>query len=370
MRMRPAPLEDWLRDYYFTATLDLGSSGVAPFSFGQLRELLELDPGELDRVVFGDSESLGDPALRARIAARWAGDRPERVMVTHGSTEAIFLAMTGLLEAGDEVVAVEPGYHALSAVAEAIGCRLRWWRLRPEAGFAPDLAELAELVTDRTRMLVVNFPHNPTGVSLTVPQLHELVEIAGRHGSYLLWDAAFQDLTYGTDPLPDPASWYDRGVSVGTLSKVYGLPGLRVGWCIADPAVFDGWLPVRDRLTLCLSPMVELVARRVIERAGTLAGQRLPQARRNRDRLLEWAARNRDVVDLVAPAGGVTGFPRLRVPDVDRLCRRLGERDRVLLVPGSAFGHPDRVRLGFGGPAGEFETGLNVVEKALREPDA
>jgi capreomycidine synthase len=368
MRMKPAALEDFLRAYYFTTTADLGSSGIRPWSMAELRDRFGWDPAELDQLVLGDSDSYGDPPLRHALADRFAGGRAGRILVTHGSTEALFLAMASLLDPGDEVVVVTPGYHALSDVAEWLGCRLRPWRLDPGRGFAPDLGDLEAVVGPRTRMVVVNFPHNPTGVTLTPGQQRELVAIAARHGSYLLWDGAFTELTYGAPALPDPSGDYPRCLSFGTLSKAYGLPGLRVGWCIGDPAVLARLLPLRDRLTICLSPLVELVARSAVEALDLLRDDGLRRAGYNRDTLIGWAAERPGRVELVPPAGGVTAFPALPgCADVDGLCRRLGDDDKTLLVPGSCFGHPDRVRLGFGGDCADFTYGLDRLATALDE---
>ncbi len=372
LRLPPAALEDWLRDYYFETRYDLGSSGVQPWSMAQLRELLHIDRSELDAVVFDDSESYGGAELRAAIAtlvgATGAGTvDPSHVMVTHGSSEAIFLLMASLLDIGDEVVVVDPGYHALSSVAQAVGCRLRTWALSPDRDFAPDLDRLSALIGAGTRMIVVNFPHNPTGVTLTATEQDALIAIAERHGAYLVWDAAFAGLTHGGRALPDPVTRYERAISLGTLSKAFGLPGLRVGWCVAQPPVLAGFLPLRDRLTICLSPLIERLALHAVRGGDVLMRARLAQASTNLAVLEAWARANADLIDWYRPAGGVTAFPRLAVGEssTDALCRELAVRDGVLLVPGSCFGHPDRVRLGFGGDADDFAEGLARLAAAV-----
>jgi len=361
-----ALLEAWMRRFYFDVDIDIGSSGVTDFSLRELRALLDLGHDELDAVTFHDSRTLGGDRLRAAIAARWAGGETACVMATHGSTEANFLAMTALLRAGDEVLVLDPSYQQLFALAQAIGCRLRRWPLRFARQFAPDLEEAKTLITPRTRMIVVNFPHNPTGATLSRAEQDELIAGAARVGAYLVWDAAFAVLTYDAPPLPDPVASYERAISFGTLSKAYGLPGLRVGWCLAAPAVLERMIGVRDYVTLHLSPLVELIASRAIERADLLAGLRLAQARQNLAALSAWMAQHREDVDWVPPRGGVSAFPRLRrTPDVTRLCERLAVEERVLLVPGACFGHPCHARLGFGGPAEQLQQGLSRLSRLL-----
>ncbi len=182
-------------------------------------------------------------------------------MVTHGSSEAMYLVIHALLRAGDEVVVLDPAYQPLQSIAASVGCRLRHWRLRFERGFAPDIEEAKRLIGPQTRMVIVNFPHNPTGATLSREELRELVAACERVGAYLFWDAAFAEVTYDAPPLPDPALSYERAISLYTLSKAFGLPGLRVGWCVAAPEVLEQCMRLRDYITLHLSPMVELIAR-------------------------------------------------------------------------------------------------------------
>jgi capreomycidine synthase len=372
MEIAPAILEYWLRQYYFDTEIDIGCSGVASFSMGELRELVGFTQPELDAVVLRDSRTLGDPDLRAAIAARrWGGGDPERVMATHGSSEAIYLIMRTLLRPGDEVVVLSPAYQPLYSIAESVGCELRHWRLDFERRFVPDMDELRSLINPKTRMIVANFPHNPTGASLSPRQLEELIAAAEQVGAYLLWDAAFAELVHEGEPLPDPGARYDRAITIGTLSKAYGLPGLRVGWCLASPEVLESLIQLRDYITLHLSPLVEFIAARTIEKSDVLLESRLRQARINLDTLAGWVGEHRGVVEWVRPRGGVSSFLRLNgIPNVEEFCHRLAARHSVLLVPGSGFGHPSHVRLGFGGPKAEFNEGLSRLSSHLRRETA
>jgi capreomycidine synthase len=368
MRFSQALLEDWMRDYYFSTDIDLGSSGVECWSMADLRALLGISHAELDSIVFRDSTTYGGVELRQAISQRWGDGNPDGVMVTHGSSEAIFLTMCTLLEPGDEIVVLDPCYHSLSAVAESTGCVIKHWQLLPEHEFAPDVAALQSLVGPRTRMVVVNFPHNPTGVTLTPSQQQQVVDTAARAGAYLVWDAVLADLTYDGEPLPDPTLSYGRSISIRSFSKAFGLPGLRFGWCMAAPEVLTSFLPLRDRLTLHLSPLVEFIALRVVQHADKLLDIRLKQARSNLDLLTDWVGTMSDQIDWVRPRplGGVTIFPRLlRYADIEAVCHALGKEYGTLLVPGNCFDVPDRVRLGFGGPTADLELGLSRLAELL-----
>jgi capreomycidine synthase len=372
MRLPPALLEDWMRQYYFDVELDIGSSGVDDYSMADLRRLIGLDPAaELADLVFRDSQTMGGDGLRQALADRFTAGDASRVMATHGSSEANFLVMLALLAPGDEVVVLDPCYPQLFTVAASLGCVLRRWPLRPENGFEPDLDDARALIGPRTRMIIVNFPHNPTGATVTPAQQAELVALAAGVGAWLVWDGAFSELVYDAPPLPEPVLAYDRALSLGTFSKAYGLPGLRVGWCLAHPDVFAPMMRVRDYVTLHLSPLVERIAERAVRGADALLAPRLALARHNREVLGRWVAQQGELVEWARPAGGVTAFPRLPlVPDVEAFCHALARRHRVLLVPGSAFGQPQHVRLGFGRSTAELEEALSRVASLLAETAA
>ncbi len=241
--------------------------------------------------------------MRQALADRWLGGRVDSALVTHGSSEALYLIMTSLLAPGDEVLVLDPCYPQHASIAEALGCRIRCWSLRFENGFRPDLAELRGLLGPRTRMIVANFPHNPTGATLTPDEREELLRLAEEANLYLVWDGAFSALTYEVPPLSEPPLDSGWVLSIGTLSKAYGLPGLRVGWCLGAPGVLRRLVETRDHVTLHLSPLVELVAARVIRHGERLIAPRLAQARRNRELLAEWIEGHPGLVEWVPAAG-------------------------------------------------------------------
>ncbi|MFJ7209113.1 capreomycidine synthase [Streptomyces sp. NPDC098789] len=368
MPIAPALLEDWLRERYFTTTYDISSSGVENYTVDQVLALAGTTAASLGGVMFRDSHSLGGEPLRAALAERYDTD-PGSVIATQGSSEAIYLVMHALLKAGDEVVVQTPAYHALVEVAASLGCRLVPWAMRTEDGVVTNEDELLSLITPDTAMVVVNFPHNPTGATVTEDQQAAIIETCARHDTWLAWDNAFQHLVYDRRPLPDPTARYPRAISFGTLSKAYGLPGLRVGWALAAPEVLAGCVRRRDYTSLALSPLVEAVATHAVRHADDLMRPRLAQATANRAVLADWLAAHRDRVSADLPAGGVTAFPELTtVADVSAFADRLDREHGVLVVPGACFGAPRHIRLGFGGPADELTAGLDRLAALLPDP--
>jgi len=364
-----ARLEAWMRDYYHKVDHDIGSSGVRDLTMAELRTLCGFEFSELDPMVFHDSESYGGPGLRAALADRWTGGDVDRMMVTHGSSEAIYLVMHLALEPGDEVIVVDPAYQQLHDIAAARGCRVTRWPLNMREGFVADLPRLRELVKSRPRMIVVNFPHNPTGVSITAAEQNELIAIAAEVDAWLVWDNAFGEITYTADPLPLPADRYDRCIAFGTFSKSYGLAGLRVGWCVAPPDLLARMALLRDYIALYVSPVLEFFAEQAVRHADRIVAMQREHASKNLRLLSEWAANRPELVRLIPPDGGVTAFVEFPgQPDVVRSCRRLAEQHRVLLVPGWCFGdaYRDYARLGFGGTTAELTAGLGLLDRVLR----
>ena len=363
-----AKLEDWYRDNYFTTEIDISGSGVRDYTLGEARQMAGISVDELDTLLMEDSRTLGAPGLRAAIAARYPGARAEQVMVTNGSSEAIFNVMKALLSPGDELVVVDPYYHSYTSVARIIGCDVKPWVLRAEANFVPSLDDLEGLLSERTRMVIVNFPHNPTGASLSRVDQRRLVDMVAARGAYLMWDAAFADLIYDDQKLLDFHALYDRSITVNTFSKAYGLPGLRVGWALASPAVLEECVRIRDFTVLFMSPLVELVAEKVLRRAEAFIAPRFEQARRNLATLEAWLDAQRARVEYVAPRGGVTVFARFEgIADTNAFCAGLIAAHNVLLCPGSCFGRPERVRIGFGGAPQNLQTGLERLSSYLAQ---
>lgn len=365
-----AKLEDWMRSYYHSVDFDIGSSGVRDLTVAELCTICEFELSELNPLIFHDSEPLGGRGLRAALADRWTAGDAAQVMVTHGSSEAIYLVMHSMLEPGDEVVVVDPAYQQLYDIAAARGCRVTRWPLKSEFGFAADVSRVEALMRSGPRMLVVNFPHNPTGVSVTRAQQDEIIALAAAADAWLVWDNAFGEITYTADPLPLPHDRYDKCLSFGTLSKSYGLAGIRVGWCLGRPDLLAQMGLLRDYIALYVSPVLEFFAEHAVRNADRIVSLQREHASANRDLLLEWCGARRDLVRLTPPDGGVTAMVELLdQPDVTGICHRLAREHRTLLIPGDCWGDGfrDHVRLGFGGTAADLRAGLAALDHVLRE---
>jgi len=365
--LQRALLEDWMRAFYFTTQYDLGSSGVKNFSMKELFDLIELMPKDLDNIIFNDSETFGNYELRQSIAKRWGDSNVSSVLVGNGSNEVIFVLLSSLLSKGDEVIILHPIYHTLGKLAESICGNIKKWVLNPFKNFRPDLNDLRDLISSKTKMVIVNFPHNPTGASITSAQLDELIEIVSTVGSYLVWDAAFEEVVFHGAPLPNPYLSYSKTVYIGTVSKSYGLAGLRLGWCISDPKIIKKCERIKDYTSLYVSPLNEFIGFHVIENLEKLTSDIIPYVKKNYQTLSLWLKEHNDKINGNLPHGGVSAFLKiLGQKDTENFCMKLAKEKKTLLVPGKCFGYPEFVRLGFGTLPQNFQEGLANLSCAIR----
>ncbi|MGW7418918.1 capreomycidine synthase [Streptomyces sp. NPDC054813] len=364
----PPVLEEWYRRRLGQAQRDISSSGVHPYTYAELRRLTGLAATDLDGVLVDDSTSQGSPELRRAIADRYLPGQADRVMVTHGSSEAIALTLETLLGPGDRVVLPDLLYHSLAHYPQAAGCVPHPVSLDAFTAADTDPLALERAIPPDTRAVIVNFPHNPTGVTLTPTAYRRLIDRVAEIDAVLVWDAATAEMAWYGPVLPDPGTRYPHTVSYGTFSKAFGLPGLRVGWCAAPPELIERSFTVRDRTTLFLSPLVETIATAAMRSADALIGPRRTEARANLTVLEKWVAEHEGLVAWTPPSGGVCCLLELPgVPDSERFCTELLERYGTLLVPGTAFGREGAVRLGFGGDEKDFTDGLETLSAFLRD---
>ena len=367
MRIPDFELERFFARWEFAARHLLCASDMEPVP---MRELLARADGDTralwDDLVLGYTETSGHPELRAAIAELHPGCDAEDVLTFSGAQEGIFLAMHGLLERDDHVVVVVPAYQSLHEVARSIGAAVTLLPLRHEEGWRLSLDAVRRALTPRTRLVVVNFPHNPTGSTLSQPELRELAALCEEAGARLFSDEVYRHLVPADPPLPAAAELSERALSLGVVSKAWGLAGLRVGWIVCrDGDARARIARLRDYTTICGSAPSEILALMALRARGPLLARARAIVAGN-TRLAEGlVARNPERLEWVAPRAGSVAFPRLRQDDADAFAARLVERHGVLLLPGSRFGVPGgHFRLGLGRRG--MEEGLGLLEAALR----
>lgn len=348
MKLEPFKLERFFARYEFSTLFVLCASDPESMTLG---ELCALDPGADERLRalrLGYTESRGAPSLRAAIAALYARTPADRVLVHSGAEEAIFTFLRCALSPGDHAVVQFPAYESLVAVARMTGADVTPWR--GGSGWRFDVDELQSLLRPSTRVIVINSPHNPTGALLTAGEIARIVELARARGAWLFSDEVYRGLERASPTPPAACDLYERAVSLGVTSKVYGLGGLRIGWvATADAAMYEAMAAFKDYLTICNSGPSELLAEVALRHHAQLLERTRTTIARNLDALDGFFARHAARFDWSRPPGGSTTFVGLRDGSADAFCADLVARAGVLLAPSSLFDAGDRhFRIGYG----------------------
>lgn len=376
MRFRDFRLERYFAQWEFSAKILLGSSDPESMRLGELLELADADGrGRWDELWLGYTESAGLPALRAAIAARTGGCEAADVLVFSAPEEAIFHVSAAVLEQGDHMVGITPAYQSSYEIPRSAGAEVTLVPLREDRGWALDTDELAAAVTGRTRLIYVNFPHNPTGAVMTAADQRRVIEVADACGAYLFSDEVYRGLEFDpADRLPAAADLYPRAISLGGLSKAYGLPGVRLGWTVCrDAALNRRMQAAKDFTTICSAAPSEVLALIAVRAADHLIGRALTGITQNLGLVDEFIGRRPDALRWVRPRAGSIGFPELLLGmRVAEFCERLVTEHGILLVPGTMFEvGTNHFRIGLGRaslPAGlaalgEFVDGLEAARR-------
>jgi aspartate/methionine/tyrosine aminotransferase len=353
MRLHDFTLERYFARWEFSAELLLCASDLEGWAMDELLGMADEDAlRRWHELRLGYTESPGDPALRAEIATLYERVSADDVLVFSGAEEAIFALHNVLLGPGDHAVVVRPAYQSLAEVARAAGAGVGRVSLRAADGWRLDAREVRAALRPNTRMILVNEPHNPTGGLSDRATFEELVALAAESGTRLVVDEVYRFLEFdAANRLPAGADALETGVSIGVLSKSFGLAGLRIGWIATrDRALLARLAAFKDYTTICASAPSEILAlvalrarERVLDRCRRIVAANLPLL----DSFFErWAG----TFEWVRPRGGSIGFPRLLadVP-IDDFAADLVRETGTLILPGSLFDDADnRFRIGFG----------------------
>jgi len=345
-------------------TYDLSESGVEAMT---LEEAVR-DPRELMRTRIGYAEGVGRDGTRKLVSSFHSGSTADNVVITTGTSEANYLAITTLVSPGDEVVVVMPNYMQLHGLATGLGARVREVWLREERGWTLDLDALAASVTAKTKLICVCTPNNPTGQAMSRSEIARVVEIADRHGAWILADEVYRGAELSSE---ESASFSGRGARVmvtGGLSKVYGLPGLRIGWLVAPPERAQAALELKDYTTIAPATLSDLLAEIALERRDELLKRARYLITERWPALEDWAASHSRELHWTPPQAGAICFFSYKFPVesmafVDRLIRDYS----TMVVPGVHFRAERHLRVGFGMEPRLLHAGLAAIDRLLSE---
>jgi aspartate/methionine/tyrosine aminotransferase len=370
VRFRDFKLERYFGEREFSAKILLGSSDPESMRLADLLALADEDGRERwDELWLGYTESPGLPALREAVAGQFASCGPEDILVFSAPEEAIFHVAAAVLDPGDHMVGITPAYQSSYEIPRTMGAEITLVPLRPERDWALDVDELAAAVTSQTKLIYVNFPHNPTGAMISPLDQRRIVELADSCGAYLFSDEVYRGLEF--DPscrLPAATDLYPRAISLGGLSKAYGLPGVRLGWTACrDAKLNQRMLAAKDFTTICSAAPSEVLALIAVRATDRLVARSLAGITHHLGLAAEFMARRPDAVRWVRPLAGSVSFPELLLDvPVAAFCERLLAAHGVLLVPGEMFECTgNHFRLGLG--RASFPAGLAILGEFLDE---
>lgn len=368
MKIKPFKVEQWMNEFENDAVYNIAETCVHSVTLNELLELAGENPGEylkklLDlRLTYGHIE--GSPDFKEGVCRLYENIREKDVLSTHGAIGANHLVLYSLVESTDRVVSVLPTYQQLYSIPESFGADVQILRLKPENGFLPDLNELRALVNKNTKIININNPNNPSGALMPEEMLREIVEIARSADAYVLCDEVYRGLNQTEHYAKSIVDLYERGISIGSMSKVFSLAGIRMGW-IASPSgeVMEKCFQHRDYNTISCGMIDETLAALALKNADKLLSRNKGIVRKNLVILDSWVARQKHI-SYIKPQAGTTAllFYDFDMPARD-FCVGLMKEKGVLLTPGSCFEIENCARIGYACATKELEEGLEKLEE-------
>ena len=366
-------LETYFSKWEFSARYHMTASDAQSLTIKELLALADAPDREaFETLSLGYTQTFGAPELLEVIASTYERLAPADLLCFAGAEEGLYVAMHALLDKGDHAIVVTPNYQSSETIPLSL-CEVTGVALDPEQGWTLDIDAVAAAIRPNTRLISINFPHNPTGKILERERFDALVDLCRQHGIYLFSDEAYRLLGLGEGgQLPAVADVYERGLSLAVMSKPYGLPGLRIGWIACqDRALLSRMERMKHYLSICNAGPSEVLARIALKAHEPILA-RIHQLMRHNLTLLDGFFREFEALfDWYRPDGGCIAYPRyLGAEGVERFATDLVERTGVLLLPSSIYESAlgpvprDRFRIGYG--RAHMEEGLEVFANYLR----
>lgn len=366
MKFPPFELERIQSLYENSVEVNLTESGVEPLSLKELMNAEELE--ELINIPIGYGYTQGSPLLRQRISNLYKEYDEKNVLVTSGSSEAIFLSASLTVSQGDRVVMMTPNYLSFNGIAEALGAKVDYVPLVKKEKWGWELDLLSQVVTDKTKVISICNPNNPTGSILTEEEMKEIIEIADKVGAYILSDEIYIGAELSNLGTISFQHIYEKTIITSGLSKSYSHPGLRIGWIAADESVVTKAWEIKDYTTVASSHLSQHIASKVLEpeTITRLRKRTKDLLNRNLVTFTKWVLPYSNHLSFIKPEAGGFVFVEydMDINSTD-LIHDLRTNEGVFIVPGDSFGMDKFVRIGLGSKEEEFTKGLVLLSKGL-----
>jgi aspartate/methionine/tyrosine aminotransferase len=351
MQIMPFRIEEYMGKHEFSARYLRSSSDAESVT---IEELLSLEPGAHDAFLkhwCGYTESPGAPWLREVLATIYKTIHADQLVVVSAAEEAIFLFYHALLTPQDHAIVETPCYESALTLPKSTGASVSEWGRKPENGWAHDVAALEALIRPNTRALYINTPHNPTGLLMPPEIFRRVLELAAKHNIYVFSDEVYRELEHNpATRLPAACDLYDRALSLGSVSKTYGLPGLRLAWLAShDKEFLQKIISLKHYTTICASAPSEFLTALAFRHRQNFIERNLQIVLRNLPLLTAFFARYNNIFEWTPPNSATIGFARFKPQqDVHDWCENLVRDAGVLLLPGTVYDEPRHIRFGYG----------------------
>lgn len=351
------------------ALFTLSASDCEPLTVKELLNFEKNGEKKFKELSLAYPSPQGGAALRKAISKEYTHISSEQVLVTTGSEEAIFLSLSALLKKGDHVIVQAPCYQPYYEIPRALGCEVSFWQGDEKNGWEYDPREMEKMIQKNTRLLVMSSPAHPTGYLMTSQQLFDLVELAREHHLHILCDETYHGLEhFSQEKLPKIADVYEKGISIGSLSKAYGLPGLRIGWIATTERLpLHEMSALKDYTTAGNSSASEFFAEIALKNGVKIREDNVKLIEANTKLLKSFLKRYASLFDCQIPRAGCLALLHLKKERADDFCADLFEKVQLLSLPSSCLDFGNRhVRLGLGRKS--FSEALEQLEKYLEQP--
>ncbi|OLS20717.1 MAG: Capreomycidine synthase [Candidatus Heimdallarchaeota archaeon LC_2] len=354
--------------YEHDIELNLAETCVDPFTLNNLFDLTKEKDffenfGNVD-LTYGYIEGSSD--IRQGLAKLYEHQIAENILITGGAIGGNFLIFYSLVEPGDTVISIFPAYQQLYSTPKSFGANVKLLKLKPEDNWLPNITELKKLIDDKTKLIAINNPHNPTGALIETPLLQEICEIAKEAGAYLLCDEVYRGLYIDSnDQVSSAVDLYDKAVVTGSFSKSFSLAGIRLGWIAADNNIIEKLMLHRDYTTISNGMIDDAIGALATRNSDLIFDRNLKIVRTNHQIVSEWV-KSEPLIDWIVPRGGSVAFLKhnLNVSS-EKICVDLINEKSTFMVPGTCFNMEGYIRLGYGCKTEVLKEGLTRFTEYL-----
>jgi aspartate/methionine/tyrosine aminotransferase len=369
MQINRFKLENFFEQHEFNVPYALCESDCESFTVKELLKMGNCSPRELENIRLGYTQTRGKLELREEISKLYSAILPEDIIVHSGAEEAIFIIMNVILNKGDHAIIHYPCYQSLIELPRSIGCEVTKWEACENDGWSLDIDFLKKSIKKNTRIIVINCPHNPTGYLMEKEEYKEILRIAQKNNIFVFSDEVYKFLEYDNkNRLPSACDIYSKGISLGVMSKSFGLAGLRIGWiALKNKKLREEVRAYKDYTTICNSAPAEFLSILALKNKEQIISRNLNIIKHNLELLEGFFAAHSDFLTWIKPKAGSIAFPKIiKKINLQKFCFDLIEKRGVLLLPGNLYDYGNKhFRIGFGRK--NFQDGLKLLSEYINE---